>query len=268
MPYMKLDTGTELYYQDQGEGQAVVFVHGVMMSSKFFERQFDYFKQRYRTITFDLRGHGQSSKVPYGHTVANYAKDLKRLIERLGLSEVILVGWSMGAFVIWDYFNQFGSEHVKAVTIVDQSPSDYLWDGWEYGAFNFEAIKGVMQAIQEDQRSFNSEFIYGMFKEKPDPDQHRWILEEMMKLPAAIASTIVFNQTAVDYRETLSNVTVPTLICFGRDDKFFPVAAGEYIQQRIPGSKLVAFENSSHCLFLEEPDAFNRELDSFFQSLK
>ncbi|WP_026571053.1 MULTISPECIES: alpha/beta fold hydrolase [Sediminibacillus] len=268
MPYMEIEAGTELYYQDQGEGQTVVFVHGVMMSSKFFGNQLDYFKQRYRTITFDLRGHGESSKVPYGHTVANYAKDLKRFMEKLDLNEVILVGWSMGAFVVWDYFNQFGSDHVKAVTIVDQSPSDYLWDGWEYGAFNFEAIKGVMQAIQEDQHAFNSEFIYGMFKEKPDPDQHRWILEEMMKLPAAIASTIVFNQTAVDYRETLSNVTVPTLICFGRDDTFFPVAAGEYIQQRIPDSRLIAFENSSHCLFLEEPDKFNRELDAFFRSLK
>ncbi|WP_431803880.1 alpha/beta fold hydrolase [Halobacillus andaensis] len=268
MNYLSIDSKTKLYYEGEGVGQPVIFIHGVMMSSQFFQNQYPYFKEKYRTIMFDLRGHGKSSKVEYGHTVANYARDLKLLIENLDLKDVILVGWSMGAFVVWDYINQFGTNNVKAVTVVDQSPSDYLWEGWEYGAFTFEAIKEVMQAIQEDQESFNREFIYGMFKEKPADEVHKWILDEMMKVPASIASTIVFNQTAVDYRETLSNVDIPTLICFGRDDKFFPVAAGEYIQKRIPGSKLVPFEKSSHCLFLEEPDKFNKELDHFFQNLR
>ncbi|MFZ3577487.1 alpha/beta fold hydrolase [Virgibacillus sp. DJP39] len=218
-------------------------------------------------IQKDLRGHGQSTKVEYGHTVAQYARDLKQFIEKLNLKDVILVGWSMGAFVLWDYINQFGTDNVKALTVVDQSPSDYIWPGWDYGAFDFEAIKGVMQAIQEDQSGFNSEFIYGMFKEKPDPKEYDWILAEMNKLPASIESTIVFNQTAVDYRETVSIVDVPTLICF-ETVGFFPIEAGEYIQKRIPGSKLVAFENSSHLLFLEETDKFNQTLDSFFGELQ
>ncbi|MFG6147834.1 alpha/beta fold hydrolase [Halobacillus sp. B23F22_1] len=268
MNYLSIDSKTKLYYQGEGVGQTVIFVHGVMMSSQFFHKQYPYFKEKYRTIMFDFRGHGESSKVEYGHTVANYARDLKSLIEHLELKDVILVGWSMGAFVVWDYINQFGTNNIKAITVVDQSPSDYIWEGWEYGAFTFDDIKGVMQAIQEDQKGFNADFIYGMFKEKPDKQEHKWILKEMMKVPASIASTIVFNQTAVDYRENLSNIDVPALICFGRDDKFFPVAAGEYIQQKIPGSKLVPFENSSHCLFLEEPDKFNQELDKFFQSLE
>lgn len=266
MPYVELDSETKLYYEDKGEGQTVIFVHGVMMSSKFFHKQVPYFSDKYRTITLDLRGHGQSTKVEHGHTVAQYARDLKQFIEKLDLKNVILVGWSMGAFVLWDYVNQFGSENVKALTIVDQSPSDYIWPEWEYGAFDFEAIKGVMQAIQEDQNGFNSEFIYGMFKEKPEPSEYEWILAEMNKLPASIESAIVFNQTAVDYRESVSNVDVPTLICFGTVG-FFPIGAGEYIQKRIPGSKLVAFENSSHLLFLEETEKFNRELDAFFSGL-
>ncbi|WP_082233163.1 alpha/beta fold hydrolase [Halobacillus massiliensis] len=265
MAFLELDSQTKLYYEDEGKGQPIIFIHGVMMSSRFFHYQIPYFKEKYRTITFDLRGHGRSSKVQHGHTVAQYAKDLKNFIEKLELTNVILVGWSMGAFVVWDYVNQFGTDNIKGVTVVDQSPSDYLWEGWKFGAFDFEAIKGVMQSIQEDQLGFNSEFIYGMFKESPDPEVHEWILEEMMKVPASIASTIVFNQTAVDFRESLSNVDIPALICFGRDDKFFPVAAGEYIQERTPGSKLVPFEESSHCLFLEEPDKFNQELDDFFQ---
>ncbi len=263
---MEIDNDIKLFYEDQGKGQAVIFVHGVMMSSKFFYKQIPYFSKNYRTIVIDFRGHGQSSKIEYGHTVGQYARDLKILIEKLGLKDVILVGWSMGAFVLWDYVNQFGTANLKALAIVDQSPSDFIWPGWQFGAFDFDAIKNVMQAIQEDQHGFNREFIYGMFKEKPDPDEHSWILNEMNKLPASIASTIVFNQTAVDYRETISNVDVPTLICFGSVG-FFPIAAGEYIQKKIPGSKLIPFENSSHLLFLEETNKFNMELDSFFKQL-
>jgi len=223
-------------------------------------------QEKYRIITLDFRGHGKSSKVNHGHTVAQYAKDLKAFIEQLALKNVIIVGWSMGAFVAWDYINQFGTNNLKAITIIDQSASDYLWPGWKFGAFDFEGIKHVIYAIQDDQHAFNRNFIDSMFKEKPAKEDVDWILTEMNKLPATIESTIVFNQTTVDYRDTLSNVDVPTLICFGSAG-FFPIAAGQYIQERILGSKLVPFENSSHLLFLEETDKFNRELDDFFSSL-
>jgi len=267
VPFVELNSKTKLFYEDSGKGQTIIFVHGVMMSSKFFYKQVPYFQENYRVITLDLRAHGNSTKVQNGHTVAQYAKDLKLFIEKLNLNDVILVGWSMGAFVLWDYVNQFGTENIKALTIVDQSASDYIWPEWEFGAFDFNILKNVMQSIQEDQNGFNSEFIYGMYKENPPPEDHQWILEEMNKLPAAIASTIVFNQTAVDYRETMSNVNIPTLICFGSSG-FFPLAAGEYIQNKIKGSKFVPFYESSHLLFLEETEKFNKELDLFFKSIK
>lgn len=268
MPYVKLDSGTKLYYEDQGTGQAVIFLHGVMMSSTFFHKQVPYFSEKYRMITLDFRGHGQSSKVEYGHTVAQYARDLKLFIEKLDLRDVIIVGWSMGAFVAWDYVDQFGTENIKALTVVDQSASDFIWPDpdWEFGAFDLGAIKDLMQSIQEDQNGFNSNFIHGMYKEQPDPTEFEWILQEMNKLPSSIESTIVCNQALVDYRKTLSKVNVPTLICFGSTG-FFPVAAGKYIQDRIPGSQLVAFENSSHLLFLEETEKFNQEVDTFISSL-
>ncbi|MFP3441904.1 alpha/beta hydrolase, partial [Pantoea sp. SIMBA_133] len=66
------------------------------MSRRFFKKQLPYFRQKYRAISLDLRGHGQSSHVQTGHTVANYARDIKKFIDELHLKEVTLVGWSMG----------------------------------------------------------------------------------------------------------------------------------------------------------------------------
>ena len=72
LAFIDLDSNTNLYYEDHGQGQTVLFVHGVMMSSKFFHKQVPYFSENYRVITLDLRAHGKSSKVQYGHTVSQY----------------------------------------------------------------------------------------------------------------------------------------------------------------------------------------------------
>ena len=127
----------------------MIFIHGVWMSSRFFENQLIYFRDRCRVITLDLRGHGQSSHVHSGHTVANYARDARAFMNGLELRDVILAGWSMGSFVIWDYFAQFGSQDVKAVVLVEETPSDYKWPDWDLDLADFEVLKSIMTDLQE-----------------------------------------------------------------------------------------------------------------------
>jgi len=57
MPHLSLN-GTRLYYEEEGHGQPIIFIHGVWMSGQFFQKQMNYFAQRYRTIIVDLRAHG------------------------------------------------------------------------------------------------------------------------------------------------------------------------------------------------------------------
>lgn len=66
-----LSNGLTLNVTDEGSGTPLVFVHGVMMRGRFFDRQVPYFSQHHRVIVPDLRGHGRSEKVLHGHTVAN-----------------------------------------------------------------------------------------------------------------------------------------------------------------------------------------------------
>jgi pimeloyl-ACP methyl ester carboxylesterase len=85
----------------------------------------------------------------------------------------------------------------------------------------------------------------------------------MCKVPPAVASAVLLDQTLVDHRESLSELKVDTLVCFGRDAKLLSVAAGEDVAARIPGARLQVFEDSSHCPFLEEPAAFNAAVSAF-----
>jgi non-heme chloroperoxidase len=108
MPFFNADEKVELYYEDEGEGTPIIFIHGVWMSSRFFHKQIPYFRAGYRVITIDLRGHGKSSHIQDGHTIAEYARDLHKFIGKLELKNVVLPVSSMGAFVAWEYLKQFG----------------------------------------------------------------------------------------------------------------------------------------------------------------
>lgn len=266
MPELTVN-GATLHYEDAGSGPPVVFVHGVWMSGRFFELQRPYFEQRYRTVVLDLRGHGRSQHVDSGHTVAGYARDLREVLEALGLEGAVLVGWSMGALVVWDYVRQFGCDGLRGIVVVDQSPSDYMWPDWPHGFLDFEGLCDVMAGVQTDREALARGFIPHMFKEPPSEADVAWMLEEILRPPASIASAIIFDQTVQDYRPVLPAVTVPALVVTGADEQLVPVAAEAYVAERMPDARLVVFEDSGHCPFLEEPDRFNRVVDEFVAQL-
>ena len=266
MPQLTVN-GAKLHYEDEGSGSPVVFIHGVWMSGRFFEKQRRYFSERYRTVVLDLRGHGRSAHVHDGHTVAQYARDVRGVLERLGLEGAVLVGWSMGSFVIWDYVRQFGTDGLRGVVVVDQSPSDYKWPDWPHGVLDFDGLAHVMSAVQIGREGLVRDFIALMFKKPPSEADTAWMVEEMTRPPASIASAIIFDQTVQDYRPTLPSVTVPALVVTGADEKVVPIAAEEYAAEKMPEARLVVFDESGHCPFLEEPERFNAVVDEFVRSL-
>ncbi|EYF06370.1 alpha/beta fold hydrolase [Chondromyces apiculatus] len=260
--------GCELYYEDsQAKGEAVVFVHGVWMSSRFFRHQQLALGTRYRVVIPDMRGHGRSSQVPVGHTVPTYARDLHDLIEALQLGGVVLVGWSMGCMVIWDYLLQFGAQNVRAIVLIDQSPCDFKSDDWPFGAFDLASITAIMNQVQTDRDGFVNDLISLMAADVPTEATRQWMFDEVTRPSEAIASAILFDQTMRDYRPMLEHITVPSLVVCGGKDKLIPVAASEHMAHQIPGAKHLVFDNSGHCPFLDEPERFNEEIDQFIQSL-
>jgi len=269
--------GTELFYDDAGPlsegstpGPTIVLLHGVWMSSRFFKHQIQALQAHHRVVALDFRGHGYSAAVGSGHTVPQYARDLRGLLEHLGLNgakSVVLVGWSMGAFVIWDYIAQFGNDGLAGSVVVDESASDYKWPDWPLGFADFEGLRHFMEALQGDQEATARGFIPMMFLNEPSAADTSWMLAEIMKLSPAVAGAILFDQTTRDYRPVLAQITGPTLLCFGADEKLVSLAAGEHLRENLPSAELVVFEHSSHCPFLEEPDAFNDAVLRFVRGL-
>jgi non-heme chloroperoxidase len=260
--------GVELNVREAGDGRPVVFLHGVMCSGWFFQRQLEHAAGgAWRAIAPDFRGHGDSEKVLEGHTVPNYAHDVQALIGQMGVERPVLVGWSMGAMVAWDYLQAFGQSDVAGLVIVDQPPSDFAWgDGYEYAMFTAEALAHTVAEIQMDRTALATEFAELMLH-APTPEVVAGFVTELTKPPPAVATSILVDQTFRDYRAFLPEITVPTLVTFGGDDKATNPAAGKWIADRIPGARLEVFEASSHCPFFEEPEAFNKALEGFLAEL-
>jgi non-heme chloroperoxidase len=261
-----LGEGVVLHVEDEGSGPPVVLLHGVMMSGRFFERQLDGGLGGHRVIAPDFRGHGRSSKVLSGHTVANYAQDVGRLLDALGVERPVLVGWSMGAMVVYEYLKAFGSSAVSGVAVVDQPPSDFAWEGYAFGLLTPQALAEMIEGLQLDQRAVAAEFA-DLMQHEPRDDVTAWMIEEILRVPAAVASTILADQTLQDYRPFLPTIGCPALVMFGRDPKLTAPEVGEWIAGQIPGARLEIFESSSHCPFYEEAERFNAILGAWAEGL-
>lgn len=265
MPYVQCN-GADIYYEDHGEGQLIVFLHGVMCGLRFFEPQLAGLADRYRTVAVDFRGHGRSEKTDLGHTVAQYARDVHSFMEQRDLDDVVLVGWSMGAFVSWDYVDQFGTERIRGLVDVDIEASRFQWDEYDYGLTDLDGLKDTLALAQRDRTSLIERFTEQVFKD-PTAEARTVQFDEMSRTPPPIKSAILFDALTRDYRTVLPEIDVPMLVCAGAGETRGPVAAVRHVADLVPDATFERFEDSGHCPPFEEPERFNQVLSRFVDSL-
>jgi non-heme chloroperoxidase len=255
-----------LSVEDVGAGPALVFIHGWTCSARFFQRQRDYFSRTHRVIIPDLRGHGRSEKTLDGHTVPQYAADLHALLTRLGVERSVLVGWSMGALIAWEYLQSRGPGGVAGLVVVGQSPCDFEWEGSDLGGMAPRALLEVNERLQTDQAALAAEFP-ALILHQPDEETVAWMTAEFLQVPPVIASTILTDEALRDYREYLPSIAVPTLVLFGQNDRLYGPEIGQYIAKQVPDARLQMFPRSGHCPFWEESEAFNAAVAGFLSEV-
>lgn len=266
MTYFQTTDNTNLYYEIKGEGKPIVFIHGFGESQDSFRIQKRALSKKYKVITYDIRGHGLSDKVDYGLNMEVFATDLKELMEHLKLEDLVLVGWSMGASIIFEYINQFGEENLSKICIIDKGPKTLNDGDWNLGLYNgkysLEDAQKDLNLIKSNFMEFGKQFIMKMtpyFDEK----QLEIGLSRIMKNEPSILYEIWKDMIKRDYRFILDKITVPTLIIFGGKSTFYSIEAGQYLKDNIKNSKLEIFEDCTHLLVLENPIRFNRVLEEF-----
>ncbi|HVI41991.1 MAG TPA: alpha/beta hydrolase [Anaerovoracaceae bacterium] len=269
MAYFLTDDNVKLFYEVKGEGKkTIVLIHGWSAHHLFYKKQISELAKDYRVVYYDLRGHGLSEEPDNGYTIPRYAQDLKNLIDYLDLKDVVLVGWSMGTYVMFDYVKQFGFGGVDKMIIIDMTSKLITDDEYKfglYGKFSMEENLATMVAMNENWKGFADAFVPAIYAKSgcKNKEDLQWNYEEAYKNSATVMTRMWVSMSAQDYRDLLPKITVPTMITFGEESCLYPKENSEYLNQMIKGSKLVGFPNCGHGLQLEDAAKFNKEVKDF-----
>lgn len=270
--YLETKDDAKIYYEDHGEGQPIVLVHGWLCSSRFWQKNVPELAREFRVVTLDLRGHGNSSKTLAGHTIAQYARDVRQVIEHLELRDMVLAGWSLGGSVVLSYEQQFGSDgRVKALGLIDSCPFPFSpaeWNSHALRNYGYDALHATFAACTADARKFGVGFTHRMFKQEPSDADVDWVVAEMLKTPVWIAEAIYSDFVMSDLASTLPSVRVPFIV-FAADSGVFRngIAMGRALAALAPQGRCMPFEDAGHILFYEQPLRFNAALAGFIKAL-
>ncbi len=268
--------GVVLRYREAGSGPTLLMIPGWSQTAEQFKHQLAGLSDRFRVIALDMRGHGESEKPDHGYRISRLAKDLHDVIEALGLSEVAILGHSMGCSVIWCYWDLFGAQHLSKILLIDQMPvitRNPEWSDEEaaaYGTiFTPETLYETTNALAgPDGVETTKGFIGNMVTEAMTSDTRDWMIACNLKFPRAHAAALLFNHATLDWRDTISRLSLPTLVVAGRSS-LVPWTSCQWIHEQVPGSRLEIFEEAEggqHFMFIENHAKFNAILADFLGS--
>ncbi|RPD99292.1 alpha/beta hydrolase [Candidatus Pantoea deserta] len=263
--------GVRLYFKDYGKGQPVLFSHGWPLDADMWESQLVHLAENgYRAIAFDRRGFGRSDQPWEGYDYDTFADDIHGLIEHLGISDITLVGFSMGGGDVSRYIGRYGTAKVKslvllgAVTPIFGQTADHP-EGPEKAVFD-----GIKAGLRKDRAQFIKEFAAPFYGTNAGQSVSEGVLTQTLNIAllASLKGTLdcvtAFSET--DFRADLAKVDVPTLIIHGSNDQIVPFeATGKLAHELIAGSELKVYENGPHGFAVTHQDRLNQDLLTFLQ---
>jgi len=250
MPTVAID-GFYLYYEVHGEGEPLVFAHGVGGNHAHWFNQIAFFEKRFQTIVFDHRGFG-NSRDPGGPGRSRFVEDLCALLDHLGLDRVTLVAQSMGGGTCVGFTAAY-PERVKALVLADTVIG-----------FNLpEALAAENQMHRQAGESLGQlERVLG----KQTRDEHRALA--LMYLEMTSFNLVNRHTAGGSFGDgmtpnALAATGIPVLFLVGSEDVLAPPAIVRQLKALVPGSQYVEIAGPGHSVYFEAPDAFNEAVASF-----
>lgn len=274
MSYITVDDGVKLYYDDSGDGEALIFCHGLNSSHTINESFYKEFRSDFRVILYDQRGHGYSDKPTVHMNVERLGKDLHEIISKLNLDDVTLIGHSMGAATIYSYVDQFGCDRIKRIVASDMSP--YMRnDGWKGGIAMGE------WSNEDFMRDFDRIFddvghaAFYITKNIMDKSLLDIPLEKQNELAEAygkatdsfVMASFWFSLFRCDQRPAIEKITVPFLYIMP-EEPLYSMEAVDYIRNNVKNSFVLEndFEGTTHAIWRQKPGQVANSIKHFMKT--
>lgn len=261
MSYLTGPGGIRLRVSDRGVGDPpVVLLHGWKGSHRLWDPVIARLAQHTRVVAFDLRGMGESDKPDCTYDFDELADDLATVIDKLGLHDSLLVGWSMGTTVALRYLER-GGAGVGGLVILN-GPLRLTQAADFPHAMTAAELAGYVRALRDSWPAGEREFQAQTLLE-PVPAIVDWLYAVALQTPLDVALALVEHQSKLDMRDALAGLEIPVLAVYSTNDPYYPPSLAEYIAARVRVGSHVLFERSAHCIPIEEPDRFCAVLREF-----
>lgn len=274
--------GTPIYFEERGEGEAIVFVYGIACLMNHWHYQIEYFSRGYKTLAFDLRGHQKSQPLVNFENlrIEDLAKDLTLLLEKQGIRKAHFIGHSFGAPVILKlyemtpsvfhtitFINGFSQNPIKnmfGLGVVDKvfyfvknqyEVAPEMWNKlWKASVDNpiSMLLAGAAGGFNLQTVNLKDVEIYAHGVAQMDLRVFLKLFEELMN----------FNGDHI-----LPEIQVPTLIISGGKDNVTPQSFQKKFHEKIPASEYLFVPYGSHCTQLDFPEFTNLKIEDFIERM-
>lgn len=260
--------GAEVNYAEIGEGEPILFLHGISGCWQNWLENLPHFGRDRRAIALDLPGFGASPMPSWEIDMPAYGRLVHDFCEKLGIESATVVGNSMGGFV--------------AVEAATTNPA-------RFSRLVLVSAAGILNTWNPEARATATAYAWKRFGPLV-ADRGGWIVSHprcrrlfwapFVRFPDRLRADLLLEQMVGglrgpafgealrallrhDIRERLGTIEMPTMIVWGQSDRVIPMAAALSYHRRIPHSRLEIFERTGHVPQLERPARFNALLDDF-----
>ena len=257
-------------FDNGGEGRPVVLIHGWPLSHVAWSAQTEALTEAgYRVVAYDRRGFGKSDPGD-AYDYDALTDDLANVIDDLDLTDVTLVGFSMGGGEVARYVSRHGQEKLHSVVFASAIPPALLQsDSNPDGPLDEESATQLRKGLEHDRDGFLDEFTRNLFtangelKVAEEKHQEALAIAQQSNQEAAL---LCMDAWATDFRNDIEQVTVPTLVIHGDSDEIVPFeGSGRRTHHAIEGSDLVVIEGGPHAINASHAREFNEALLTFLE---
>lgn len=253
--------GTEIACEIDGLADApvLVFSHALLVARAMWKHQVAAFASRYRIITLDMRGHGESAAPDYPYSLEMLADDVVGMLDGLGIKQpIVFIGISIGGMI----GQALGLRHPQRfrALVLSNTTSRIPPEGRAAWDERIETVRreGIESQVQPTlERWFSAGF------RARRPEEAAWVADMIRGTPAAGMIGCGHAIKTLDYTNQLERIKMPTLVVAGENDPGTPVAASQAIHERIAGSRLAIIPGCLHQTPIEAPDEFNLNIAQF-----
>ncbi len=267
MPQAQAADGVKLYYEVQGNGPPIIFVHELAGTCRSFDVQVAALKPQYRCITFNARGYPPSdvpsSVESYSQDIA--ASDIAAVLDAVGAKDAHVLGVSMGSAAALQFALSHPARVRSAILCSIGSGSDAK-QGEYVSNMEANAARIEQNGLPQIRANFTSSPVRARMKDK-NPAEFEKFLQELAKFSVqGLASTMrgiqMRRPPLYVHKDKIAAMRTPTLVVLGGDDEGCK-RPSHFLEETLPGARLEVLPNTGHAVNIEEPEKINRLVAEF-----